>query len=70
MSIRLKAFACPVCKDGTLVEIKIKKSALKRSNRFPVLVTAKCPKSHNLVLFVDASYQVRDVEVALQVVEE
>ena len=68
--INLKAFACPTCKDGTLVQVKVEESVITRAKRYPTIVTAKCPKGHSLVVFVDANFQVRDVEAAAQASEK
>jgi hypothetical protein len=68
--VNLKAFACPACKDGTLVEVKVEESVITQAKRYPTMVTAKCPKGHSLVVFVDANFQVRDVEAAAQATEK
>lgn len=68
--VNLKPFACPACRDGTLVEVKVEESVIAGAKRYPTIVTAKCPKGHSLVVFVDANFQVRDVEAAAQATEE
>ncbi|MGQ4912903.1 MAG: hypothetical protein ACP6KW_12090 [Candidatus Thorarchaeota archaeon] len=68
--ISLKPFACPACNDGTLVEVKVKEEVITGASRYPTIITAKCPKGHSLVVFVDANFQVRDVEEAAQASEK
>ncbi|MFW9925819.1 MAG: hypothetical protein ACFFDM_03515 [Candidatus Thorarchaeota archaeon] len=69
--VKLKQFACPACKDGTLVFVEVDETKITLAKRYPVIVTAKCPKkNHSLVVFVDANFQVRDVEAAAEASEE
>lgn len=68
--IKLKPFACPACAEGTLVYVEVDERKITLAKRYPVIVTAKCPKSHTLVAFVDANFQVRDVEAATEATEE
>ena len=68
--IKLKPFACPACKEGILVYVEVEERKISQAKRYPVIVTAKCPKSHVLVAFVDANFQVRDVEAAAEATEE
>lgn len=68
--IKLKPFACPACKDGSLVYVEVEESKIAHAKRYPVIVTAKCQKHHALVAFVDSNFQVRDVEAAAEASEE
>ena len=68
--VKLKPFACKACKDGTLVYVEVEEFKITQAKRYPVIVTAKCPKHHALVVFVDSNFQVRDVEVAAEATEE
>ena len=68
--IKLKPFACPACGSGTLVYVEVEEHKILHAKRYPVIVTAKCPKGHALVAFVDANFQVRDVESAAEASEE
>jgi len=68
--IKLKPFACPACKEGTLVYVEVEEQKITHAKRYPVIVTAKCPRSHPLVAFVDSNFQVRDVEAAAEASEE
>ena len=68
--IKLKPFACRACKEGTLVYVEVEEHKITQAKRYPVIVTAKCPKNHALVVFVDSNFQVRDVEVAAEATEE
>jgi hypothetical protein len=63
--ISLNPFTCPACKDGTLVKVDVDEDSIKMAKRLPAMVTVKCPKNHNLVIFVDGGFQVRDVEAAV-----
>jgi len=41
----------------------VEESTITEAKRHPVIVTAKCPNGHSVVVFVDKNFQVRDVEV-------
>ncbi|MGQ4911637.1 MAG: hypothetical protein ACP6KW_05650 [Candidatus Thorarchaeota archaeon] len=65
----LSAVPCPTCK-GVIEGITIEEESVTEAKRIPVLVPAKCSNGHQVVLFVDRQFTVRDVEAAGQVVEE
>lgn len=65
----LNSIPCPVCK-GMIEGIIVEEESIITAKRIPVLVPAKCAKGHQVVLFVDRQFTVRDVEAAGQVVEE
>lgn len=62
-------FACPACKDETLVSTEINEELIVNSKRFPVMMTTKCPNGHSLVLFIDSMYGLRDVEAVGEAAE-
>ena len=62
--VALNPFACPGCAKGTLVKVEVEETTIIGAKRHPVIITAKCPNGHWLVVFVDKNFQVRDVEVA------
>jgi hypothetical protein len=66
---KLSAVPCPVCK-GPVEEVIVDEESITEAKRVPVLVPAKCKNSHQVVLFVDRQFTVRDVEAAGQVVDE
>ncbi|TFG30074.1 hypothetical protein EU527_14950 [Candidatus Thorarchaeota archaeon] len=68
--IKLRPFACPACKDNNLVYVEVEEKQITQAKRYPTIVTAKCTKGHALVAFVDANFQVRDVEAAAEASEE
>jgi transcription elongation factor Elf1 len=68
--VKLKPFPCPTCGEGKLVYVEVEESTIKRAKRFPTIVTARCGKGHALVVFVDANFQVRDVEGSAVATEE
>jgi len=68
--VKLKPFACRACTENTLVYVEVEEHKVTQAKRYPVIVTAKCPKGHALVVFVDSNFQVRDVEVAAEATEE
>jgi hypothetical protein len=70
VKVKLNPFACPTCKDGMLVYVEVEELTIKRAKRFPTIVTAKCSRNHALVVFVDANFQVRDVEPSAVATEE
>jgi len=63
--LKLNPFACPVCNDGTMVEIEIEEETFTEAKRFPMMITIKCKKKHNLIAFVDKEKNVLDVEAAI-----
>ena len=65
--MKLEPFACPVCTDGTMVEIEVDDAAIDEAKRFPMMVAVKCPKKHDLVAFVNKDRSVSDVEPAVSV---
>jgi len=66
----LTPFTCPVCKNGTLVQVEIEEKVIREATRLPAVVLAKCSSKHSLVLFVDGNFQVRDVEAASEADEK
>ncbi len=68
--IKLDPFNCPVCDDGTQVDLEIDESTFAEAKRFPMMVATRCPKNHNLIAFVDQEKRVRDVEKAVTAKQE
>ncbi|MFW9834588.1 MAG: hypothetical protein ACFFEK_11370 [Candidatus Thorarchaeota archaeon] len=64
----LNAVPCPECK-GPVEGIVIEEESITNAKRVPVLVPAKCSNGHNVILFVDKQFTVRDVETAGAVVD-
>ena len=65
----LNKVPCPIC-DGSIDGIAVEEESISEAKRIPVLVPAKCSNGHQVILFVDKQFTVRDVEAAGQVVEE
>ena len=65
----LNTVPCPIC-DGSIDGITVEEESITEAKRVPVLVPAKCSNGHQVILFVDKQFTVRDVEAAGQVVEE
>lgn len=65
----LNAVPCPIC-NGAVEGITVAEESITEAKRVPVLIPAKCSKGHQVVLFVDKQFTVRDVEAAGQVVTE
>ena len=65
----LNTVPCPECK-GPIDGIVVEEDSITNAKRIPVLVPAKCSKGHNVILFVDKQFTVRDVELAGAVVAE
>jgi hypothetical protein len=66
--VTLNTVPCPDCKspvEGIVVE----EDSITNAKRVPVLVPAKCSNGHNVILFVDKKFTVRDVETAGAVVD-
>lgn len=68
--VKLRPFACPTCGAGKLVYVEVDELTITRAKRYPTIVQARCAKGHPLVVFVDANFQVRDVEVSAIATEE
>lgn len=68
--VKLTQFACPACQDGSQVYVEVEKTRISQAERHPTIVTTRCPNDHSLVVFVDASFTIRDVEVATDAEEE
>jgi hypothetical protein len=65
----LNSVPCPIC-DGSIDGVAVEEESITEAKRVPVLVPAKCSNGHQVILFVDKQFTVRDVEAAGQVVEE
>ena len=65
----LDTVPCPTCK-GPIEGIVVEEDSITNAKRIPVLVPAKCKNGHNVILFVDKQFTVRDVETAGAVVDE
>ncbi len=63
----LNTVPCPECK-GPIQDIVVEEHSITNAKRIPVLVPAKCSNGHNVILFVDKQFTVRDVETAGAVV--
>ena len=64
----LNSVPCPTC-DVAIDGISVEEKSITEAKRVPVLVPAKCSNGHQVILFVDKQFTVRDVEAAGQVVE-
>lgn len=58
---RLQNYPCPVCK-AMITGLIIKEEDILDSKRSPALVPAKCPAKHDVALYVDKQFKVRDAE--------
>ena len=65
----LNSVPCPIC-DGSIDGIAVEEKSITEAKRIPVLVPAKCSNGHQVILFVDKKFTVRDVEAAGQVVDD
>ena len=65
----LNTVPCPECR-GPIEGIVIEEDSITNAKRIPVLVPAKCSNGHNVILFVDRKFTIRDVETAGTVVDE
>ncbi len=50
--------------------LTVDEKSITSASRVPVLITAKCSKGHQCVLFVDRNLTVRDVEAASEAVQK
>jgi hypothetical protein len=69
-NVKLNPFTCPTCGNGTLVNVEIDEDTIKNAERLPKAVTAKCSNNHVLVIYVDGSFRIRDIEAALNAAED
>ena len=65
----LNTVPCPIC-DGSIDGVSVEEESISEAKRIPVLVPAKCSNGHQVILFVDKQFTVRDVEAAGQVVQD
>jgi hypothetical protein len=65
----LNSVPCPECK-GPIEGVVVEEESITNAKRVPVLVPAKCSNGHNVILFVDKTFTVRDAETAGAVVDE
>ena len=68
--LKIDPFACPVCNDGTMIEMEINEKTFSEAKRFPMMIQTKCSKNHDLIAFVDKEKKVRDVEAAVAGIAE
>ena len=59
----LPDYPCPSC-NGKIRNVAVEEQAIKTAPRVPVLITAKCEKGHQVILFVDRNLQIREAEPA------
>ena len=64
----LNTVPCPIC-DSSIDGVSVEEESIAEAKRIPVLVPAKCSNGHQVILFVDKQFTVRDVEAAGQVVQ-
>jgi hypothetical protein len=57
----LRDFPCPICK-APIKGVVINEEDILRSKRSPALVPAKCPNKHDVALYVDKQFTIRDAE--------
>ncbi len=65
----LSSHPCPIC-GGLISGIVIEEDAIMSAPRVPVLIPAKCERGHQVVLFVDRTFNIRDAEPAFSEVEQ
>jgi hypothetical protein len=58
---RLRDYPCPVCK-ALIKGVVVKEQDITGSKRSPVLVPVKCPSKHDVALYVDKRFEIRDAE--------
>ncbi len=40
-------------------------SQIREAKRYPTAIAARCPNGHAIVIFVDASFRIRDIQAAM-----
>jgi hypothetical protein len=58
---KLASYPCPVCKS-LISGIVIKEEDILQSKRSPAIVPARCPKRHDIALYIDKQFMIRDAE--------
>ncbi|MFX1369307.1 MAG: hypothetical protein ACFFAY_11985 [Promethearchaeota archaeon] len=69
-NVKLNPFTCPVCGNGSVMNVEIDEDTIKNAERLPKAVTAKCNANHIIVLYVDGNFKIRDIEAALNAAED
>ncbi len=60
----LNTVLCPVC-NGKIEGVTVEEDMVLNAKRVPIMVLAKCENGHAVVLFVDKTFTIRDVETAV-----
>jgi len=58
---KLRDYPCPTCK-ALIKGVVVKEEDILESKRSPALVPVKCPNKHDVALYVDKLFTVRDAE--------
>jgi hypothetical protein len=58
---KLKSYPCPVCR-AMISGIVINEEDILHSKRSPAIVPARCPKKHDVALYIDKQFMIRDAE--------
>jgi hypothetical protein len=61
---KLANFPCPVCR-AMITGVTVKEEDILESKRSPAIVPAKCPNLHDIALYVDKEFRIRDAEPIL-----
>jgi hypothetical protein len=58
---KLQKYPCPVCK-AWISGVIVKEEDILESKRCPAIVPIKCPAKHDVALYVDKQFRIRDAE--------
>jgi hypothetical protein len=58
---KLPSYPCPVCK-AMITGVTVKEEDVLESKRSPAIVPVKCPRMHDIILYVDKAFIIRDAE--------
>lgn len=61
---KLASYPCPVCK-AMITGVTVKEEDILESKRTPSIVPTKCPSMHDVALYVDKAFKIRDAEPLL-----
>lgn len=63
---KLPSYPCPICK-AMISGVTIKEEDILGSKRSPAIVPARCPNQHEVALYVDKAFNIRDSEPLVDV---
>ena len=58
---KLGSYPCPLC-NAVISGVVVREADILQSKRSPVMVQAKCPRGHDIALYIDKQFAIRQAE--------